>query len=95
MSEGMGDPIRLSQLGRARRRTELVSQTGEPVSIVDDGGREVAVIIPATVPVTEALLEDLVRSGRWTAEAVEGVRWMIGRPQAAYSPSRNRFIIQP
>lgn len=90
----MGDSIRLSQLARARRRTELVSQTGEPVSIVDDEGREVAVVIPATEPVTEALLDELTRSGRWTEEAVEGVRWTVGRPRVAYSRSRNKFIVQ-
>jgi hypothetical protein len=38
---------------------EHVATTGKPIAVVDDAGQEVAWLIPATEPVTEAVLAEM------------------------------------
>lgn len=91
----MKKPIRLSELGRGRHWAEYVERTGEQIPIVDADGREVAWLIPATEALSEALLNELERTGLWSAENLEGPRNRIGDPRWRYHRARNAFLIGP
>jgi hypothetical protein len=69
---------------------KYVAETGESLPIVDETGRELAWLIPATEPITGALLEELiarlpdeaakVRFRAWTEGMVGSSDWVYHRP---------------
>jgi hypothetical protein len=85
-------PIRLSQIGRCRKWAECVANTGDRVPIVDDGGREVAWIIPALGPVTEAPLDELVRGGLWRRETLDMPSLSTHDRRLQHHRGRNVFV---
>jgi hypothetical protein len=88
----MPTPIRLAQLGRGRKWAEHVAETGKGIPIVDEEGREVAWLIPATEPVTEALLDELVQSGLWPRENLDYFQLRGGDVRFRYHRAQNAFV---
>lgn len=80
--------IRLKDLGRARVFAEAACQ-GEMVAIVGEDGRPVAHIIPATEPITEALVAELEERIPGLAEVARG---LIGDPGASFSRARRAIV---
>lgn len=90
----MTQRIKLSQLGRGRRWAEYVGRTGEQIPIVDDTGREVAWLIPATEELSKELLDELERTGLWSAKNLEAPRKRMGDPRWRYHRAKNVFVIK-
>ncbi len=91
-----GPTVRMDQLGRGRRWAERAVQ-GERIAVLDDEGREVAWIVPATEEITTGLiaeflsrhpqLSDEVRQ-RWREElqGLANAGWRYHRARDCFVP---------
>ncbi len=85
----MGEPqVRLAGLGRGRRWAELAEQ-GHTVTVLGDAGEPVAYIIPATEPITDAVIEEYIerRGSAWP----KTVRAKVARELRAFRQGGGRY----
>lgn len=88
--------VKLEQLGRRRRWAERAAQ-GERIAVLDDDGREVAWIVPATEEITTELITELMgRHSHLSVEARQRLRKELqGLAEAGWRYHRARDCFVP
>lgn len=84
--------IHPDRLGRGRQYADLAAE-GQMGSVVDEGGDPIAHIIPATEPITDALIDELKDTGAAKGDFLEFIRNVKDQPGFRYQRAGNAIIV--